>query len=318
MGLRLYNTKTRTVEDFTPLSPDVVTMYNCGPTVYNYQHIGNMRSYVFADTLRRTLEMNGSKVKQVINITDVGHLVSDSDEGEDKIVVGAKREGKSVEEIITQYSDAFYKDLEALHIKKAEKYPRATAYITEQKAFIQKLSDRGFTYVTSDGIYFDTSKFPRYADFAKLDSSGMQAGLRVDMGEKKHTTDFALWKFSPRDGAKREQEWDSPLLIPRKGFPGWHIECSAIILKELGVTIDIHTGGVDHIPVHHTNEIAQSESHNDKPLAHYWMHNAHLWLTGRKCQNHSVIRIFSPTFTSAASPRLPFVIGSSPLTTAHK
>jgi cysteinyl-tRNA synthetase len=282
MGLRLYNTQTRTLEDFTPISPDVVTMYNCGPTVYNYQHIGNMRSYVFADVLRRTLEMNGRRVKQIVNITDVGHLVSDSDEGEDKIEIGAAREGKSVEEIIAQYSDAFYQDLDALHIEKAEKYPRATAYIAEQKAFIQKLSDHGFTYVTSDGIYFDTTKFPHYADFAKLDTSGMQAGARVDMGGKKHTTDFALWKFSPRDGVRRAQEWNSPLSIPRKGFPGWHIECSAIILKELGVTIDIHTGGVDHIPVHHTNEIAQSESHNNKPLAHFWMHNAHLLVDGEK------------------------------------
>jgi cysteinyl-tRNA synthetase len=282
MGLRLYNTASRIVEDFTPLSLGVVTMYNCGPTVYNYQHIGNMRSYVFADVLRRTIEANGLKVRQVINITDVGHLVSDSDEGEDKMVVGATREGKSVEEIIALYSDAFYKDLDALHIKKAEKYPRATAYIAEQKAFIEKLSEQGYAYVTSDGIYFDTSKFPRYADFAKLDSEGMQAGLRVAMGEKKHATDFALWKFSPQDGAQREQEWDSPLAPERKGFPGWHIECSAIILKELGETIDIHTGGVDHIPVHHTNEIAQSESLNNKPLARFWMHNAHMMVDNTK------------------------------------
>lgn len=282
MGLRLYNTASRIIEDFTPLSPEVVTMYNCGPTVYNYQHIGNVRSYVFADTLRRTIEAGGLKVRQIINITDVGHLVSDSDEGEDKMVVGAAREGKGVEEIIAQFSDAFYKDLDALHIKKAEQYPRATTYIAEQRSFIEKLSLQGYTYVTADGIYFDTSKFPRYADFAKLDSEGMQAGQRVAIGEKKHVTDFALWKFSPKDGAQREQEWDSPLSLPQKGFPGWHIECSAIILTELGETIDIHTGGVDHIPVHHTNEIAQSESLNNKPLARFWMHNAHMMVDNTK------------------------------------
>lgn len=282
MTLRLYNTQSRLVEDFTPLSSEVVTMYNCGPTVYNYQHIGNMRSYVFADVLRRTIEAGGMKVRQIINITDVGHLVSDGDDGEDKMVVGAAREGKSVEEVIALYSSAFYKDLDALHVKKAEKYPRATAYIAEQKEFIEGLSEQGYTYVTSDGIYFDTSKFPRYAEFAKLDTSGIQAGLRVDMGEKKLATDFALWKFSPQDAAQREQEWDSPLGVPRKGFPGWHIECSAIIRKELGETIDIHTGGVDHIPVHHTNEIAQSESLNHKPLARFWMHNAHMMVDNTK------------------------------------
>ncbi len=260
-------------------------MYNCGPTVYNYAHIGNLRAYVFADVLRRTLEMNEYTVKQVINITDVGHLVSDGDEGEDKILIGAKREGKSVEEIIAHYSEAFFADLTALNILPATMYPRASApqYIAAQKDLIERLAQKGFTYTTQDGIYFDTTKFPHYANFAKLDIEGMRAGTRVDMGEKKHPTDFAVWKFSPEDGALREQEWDSPLDIPRKGFPGWHIECSAIIERELGATIDIHTGGIDHIPVHHTNEIAQSESaHDSTPLARFWMHSAFMNVDGQK------------------------------------
>ncbi len=285
MPLKFYNTATRTIEEFTPLPPHTVTMYNCGPTVYNYAHIGNLRAYVFADVLRRTLEMNGYAVKQVINITDVGHLVGDGDEGEDKVALGAQREGKSVEEIITHYSEAFFADLKALNILPASVYPRASApeYIAAQKDLIERLAQKGHTYTTSDGIYFDTNKFPHYADFAKLDVLGMRAGTRVDMGEKKHPTDFALWKFSPSDGAQREQEWDSPCNIPRKGFPGWHIECSAIIEQTLGTTIDIHTGGIDHIPVHHTNEIAQSESaHDAAPLAHFWMHSAFMNVDGQK------------------------------------
>ncbi len=282
MALELYNTATRKIEPFSPLVPKEVRMYNCGPTVYNYAHIGNLRAYVFADILRRTLEMSGYNVKQVVNITDVGHLVSDGDEGEDKMVVGAKREGKSIENIIRHYSEAFYDDLEALNIQKATEYPRATKFIPEQKEMIETLHEKGFTYVTSDGIYFDTNKFPRYAEFAHLDVIGMAAGKRVEMGEKKNPTDFAVWKFSPSDGSAREQEWDSPLGVDRKGFPGWHIECSAIIKACLGETIDIHTGGIDHIPVHHSNEIAQSESANEVPLAHLWMHSAFMNVDGQK------------------------------------
>ncbi|HEY9585166.1 MAG TPA: cysteine--tRNA ligase [Candidatus Paceibacterota bacterium] len=282
MALRLYNTLTRQVEEFTPPPPYEVKMYNCGPTVYNYPQIGNLRSYVFADVLRRVLETNGYTVKQIVNITDVGHLVSDADEGEDKMMVGARREGKSVEEIITLYSNAFYNDLKALNILPAAKYPRATEYIDEQKALIETLSKKGFLYTTNDGVYFDTSKFPRYANFAKLDIAGMQAGVRVNIGEKKHLTDFAVWKFSPRDGKRREQEWDSPLIPDCKGFPGWHIECSAIAMKELGETVDIHTGGIDHIPVHHTNEIAQSECATGKQFVRFWLHNAFLLVDGQK------------------------------------
>ncbi len=280
--IRLYNTASREVEEFTPPPPHVVTMYNCGPTVYNFAHIGNLRSYVFADTLRRTLEHAGYEVKQIVNITDVGHLVSDDDEGDDKIELGAKREGKSVEYIIGRYSDAFFADLEALNIKSATKYPRATKYIDEQKRLIETLAEKGYTYSTPDGIYFDTQKFPRYADFARLDVEGMKAGARVALGEKRNPTDFALWKFSPEDGQKREQEWLSPLGLNKMGFPGWHIECSAIAIRELGETIDIHTGGIDHIPVHHTNEIAQSECATGKPFVRYWMHSAFMNVDGQK------------------------------------
>ncbi len=282
MTLRLYNTLTRTTEEFSPLHPPRVAMYNCGPTVYNWVHIGNLRAYVFADVLRRALEREGFEVEQVANITDVGHLVSDQDEGEDKIEIGARREGKSVEEIIAMYSDAYFADLRALRIEPAKEYPRATRYIDEQKAMIETLAGKGYAYRTSDGIYFDTSRFPRYADFARLDVRGMKAGLRVDMGEKLSPTDFALWKFSPQDGRRREQEWDSPLGIAKKGFPGWHIECSAIAKTLLGDTIDIHTGGVDHIPVHHTNEIAQSECANGAPLARFWLHSAFMNVDGEK------------------------------------
>ncbi|OGZ05073.1 MAG: cysteine--tRNA ligase [Candidatus Lloydbacteria bacterium RIFCSPHIGHO2_02_FULL_54_17] len=288
MTLKLYNTLTREIEEFTPLHPPRVGMYNCGPTVYNYAHIGNLRAYVFADVLRRTLEMNGYKVKQVINITDVGHLVSDQDEGEDKMVLGAKREGKSVEEIITLYSDAFYDDLELLNVKaaanrgKEDSFPRATRHIPEQKELIETLAKKGFTYQTSDGIYFDTAKFPDYGKFARLNVGGMRGGERVALGEKRNITDFALWKFSPEDGQKREQEWDSPLGIIRKGFPGWHVECSAMSRKYLGQPFDIHTGGVDHIPVHHQNEIAQSVAAYGVPLANVWMHSAHMTVDGEK------------------------------------
>lgn len=298
MGLRLYNTSTRQVEDFTPpprlrgasdgQAPYEVKMYNCGPTVYNYAHIGNLRAYVFADILRRTLEMNGYTVKQIINITDVGHLISDADEGADKIEIGAKREGKSTEEIVKLYSDAFYDDLKALNIKaaddrgKEDSFPRATHHIPEQIALIEELAKKGFTYQTSDGIYFNTAKFPDYGKFAHLDIGGMRGGERIALGEKKNITDFALWKFSSQDGERREQEWDSPLGIARKGFPGWHVECSAMSRKYLGQPFDIHTGGVDHIPVHHTNEIAQSVAAYGVPLARFWMHSAHMTVDGQK------------------------------------
>ena len=266
----LYNNKGRTKEKFVPLHSDEVRMYHCGPTVYNFAHIGNLRAYVLADTLRRTFEWSGYAVKQVINITDVGHLVSDADDGEDKMQKGAQREGKTAWDIAKFYEAAFKEDLSLLNIKtEGTHFPRATEYIQEQIELVQTLEQKGYTYKISDGIYFDTSKFDRYADFAKLDIKGMQEGARVAVNdEKKNTTDFALWKFSPTN-EKRDMEWESPWGI---GFPGWHIECSAMSEKLLETPFDIHTGGIDHIPVHHTNEIAQSECASEHEYVHYWMH----------------------------------------------
>ncbi len=276
--IQLYNTRSRSLETFVPLHAPNVTLYHCGPTVYGYAHIGNMRAYVFADTLRRMLEWNGFKTTQVINITDVGHLVSDGDEGEDKIDVGAKREGISIEEVITRYTNAFLSDIDSLNIKRAHYFPRASKHIAEQIALIADLESKGYTYKTSDGVYFDTAKFSHYGDFAHIDVSGLSGGERVELGEKRSITDFALWKFHSGQGI-RAQEWDSPW---GRGFPGWHIECSAMAMKYLGQTLDIHTGGVDHIPVHHTNEIAQSECSTGKTFARFWMHTAFMNVDGQK------------------------------------
>ncbi len=278
MALKLYNTLTRKKEVFKPIKKAQVTMYNCGPTVYWYQHIGNLKAYIFADLLRRTLEFNGYKVKQVINVTDVGHLISDADEGEDKMEKAAKKEGKTAKEISHYYFNLFQKDLEKLNIKQPSVWSWATEHIKEQIELIKKLEAKGFIYKTSDGIYFDTSKLKNYGELAKLNIDGLEAGKRIDMSEKKNKTDFALWKFSkPED--KRQQEWGSPWGV---GFPGWHIECSAMSMKYLGETIDLHTGGVDHIPVHHTNEIAQSEAATGKKFVNYWMHENFLTFKGEK------------------------------------
>jgi cysteinyl-tRNA synthetase len=272
--ITVFNTKTRSKEPFFPLVPGEVSIYHCGPTVYNFQHIGNMRRFIFADLVHRMFSANGLKVNQIINITDVGHLVSDEDEGEDKMEKGAKREGKTAQEIAAFYTADFMDDLNLLHIRTDEtRFPKATENIPEQIALIQTLEEKGFTYQTSDGIYFDTSKDPRYGELARLDIEGLKEGARVEANqEKKNITDFALWKFSPAD-ENRQQEWESPWGV---GFPGWHIECSAMAQKFLGTTIDLHTGGIDHIPVHHTNEIAQSENANGVAFAHYWMHNEHV------------------------------------------
>jgi len=278
MAIRLHNTRTRTTEDFIPIKEGHVGMYHCGPTVYDYAHIGNLRAYIFADVLRRMFEASGYSVTQVMNITDVGHLVSDGDDGEDKMEKGARREGKTVEEIIALYTNAFHEDLRALNILPAHHEPRATEHIKEQIVMIETLEKKGHTYKTSDGIYFDASTFPRYADFAHLDLHGLKSGARIgENDEKKNPYDFALWKFSGSE--KRLQEWESPW---GKGFPGWHIECSAMSQKYLGDTFDIHTGGIDHIPVHHTNEIAQSECANGVPLANYWLHSGFMTVEGEK------------------------------------
>jgi cysteinyl-tRNA synthetase len=272
--IRLYNTKSRTVEVFGPMEPGSVSIYSCGPTVYHYQHLGNMRAAVFADTLHRMFAYAGYDVKHIINITDVGHNVDDADSAEDKMEKGSRREGKSVWEIAKMYTDAYFKDLASLNIQLAEYFfPRATDHIEEQIELIQKLEEKGYTYTISDGVYFDTSTFANYAEFAHLDVKGLQSGARVEENkEKRNITDFALWKFSPAE-VQRQMEWDSPW---GKGFPGWHIECSAMAMRYLGEHFDIHTGGIEHIPVHHTNEIAQSEASTGKPYVNYWMHNNHL------------------------------------------
>lgn len=279
MELRLFNTLTGRKETFAPQKPPEVLMYNCGPTVYDYIHIGNLRAFVFADILRRTLEWSGFSVRQVMNITDVGHLTSDADEGEDKLEKGAQREHKSAQEIAKFYTQAFFDDITSLNCKgDGTQYPRATQYIAEQIALVEKLEAGGYTYKTSDGIYFDTSRFPTYGKLGNIDLAGLKEGVRVAVGEKKHSTDFAVWKFSP-EHTEREQEWNSPW---GRGFPGWHLECSAMSMKLLGETLDIHTGGIDHIPVHHNNEIAQSEAATGKLFARFWLHNAFINISGDK------------------------------------
>ena len=243
-------------------------MYACGPTVYDYAHIGNLRTYIFEDVLRRTLELAGFEVRHVVNITDVGHLTSDADTGEDKMEKGAKRTGKSAWEIAELYTQAFISDLRHLNILEPSIWCRATDHIDEQIYDIKTIEQAGYTYITSDGVYFDTSRLEQYGHLARLDVEGLNAGSRVELGEKRNATDFALWKFSPK-GQQRQMEWESPW---GRGFPGWHIECSAMSVKYLGKLFDIHCGGKDHIPVHHTNEIAQSEACHSTQLANYWLH----------------------------------------------
>ncbi|MFP4521370.1 MAG: cysteine--tRNA ligase [Fibrobacterota bacterium] len=274
--LKLYNTASRTKETFRPLEGRKVGLYTCGPTVYNYAHIGNLRTYVFEDLLKRTLRISGYDVNHVCNITDVGHLVSDADDGEDKMQKGAEREGRSVWDIAEHYTEAFKSDISKLNILEPGVWCRATEHIKEQIGLVATLEKKGFTYKAEDGIYFDTSKFPDYSKFAGLDLENIKAGARVKMtAGKKSPTDFALWKFSPEKGPQRAMEWDSPW---GKGFPGWHIECSAMAMKYLGETFDIHCGGIDHVPVHHTNEIAQAEAATGKKFANFWLHGEFLIL----------------------------------------
>jgi cysteinyl-tRNA synthetase len=266
--LALYDNYTRTLRPFEPLQPGSVGLYTCGPTVYDYQHIGNYRTFLFEDVLKRVLEWNGYRVRHVMNVTDVGHLVSDADTGEDKMEKGARRTGKSAWEIAELYAGAFLEDMKCLNLEPPTVLSRATDHIREQIEFIADIEKNGYAYRTSDGIYFDTSKQPDYGYLARLDKAGLEAGHRVDVGEKRSITDFALWKFSP-PGEKRQMEWDSPW---GRGFPGWHIECSAMAQKYLGDFFDIHCGGEDHIAVHHTNEIAQTEARVGTRLANFWMH----------------------------------------------
>ena len=277
--MQLYNTLTRKLEQFEPQNPPEVSLYTCGPTVYDYLQIGNWATYVRWDTLVRILHENGYAVDWVMNITDVGHLTSDADEGEDKLEKGAKREGKTAWEVAKFYTADFEKGMKILNIQHPTHFEPATKHIDAQIELVEKLETKGFTYIIDDGVYFDTSKLKDYGKLAQLDIQGLQEGARVEANtQKRNPTDFAIWKFSPKD-AKRDMEWDSPW---GKGFPGWHLECSAIAMTFLGDTLDIHTGGVDHIPVHHTNEIAQSESATGKPFANYWLHASFLNIDGTK------------------------------------
>ncbi len=277
--LKLYNTLGHKMETFTPFNAGEVKIYTCGPTVYSQPHIGNFAAYIYWDLLVRTLKAQGYGVKRVLNLTDVGHLTSDADDGEDKLEKGARQTGKSVWEVAEFYIDKFLEDYKALNLTMPDILARATDYIPEDIELVDALTAKGYTYETRDGVYYDTAKFPQYADFARLDLDNLRAGARVEFSSEKHNpSDFAVWKFIQPD-EKHEMRWD---YLGRPGYPGWHLECSTIIHTELGETIDIHTGGVDHIPVHHTNEIAQSEAAFEKKLARYWLHCNHLTSEGQK------------------------------------
>ena len=353
--LKLHNTLTRNNDSFEPIKNDQVSLYTCGPTVYDFLHVGNWAAYIYWDTLVRTLLADGYNVDRVMNITDVGHLVSDADDGQDKLEKGAKREGKTAWEVAEFYTEDFLAGMNKLNLIPPTHITKATNYIDEQLDLIRKLKQKGYLYQIDDGIYFDTSLFPSYADFARLNLEAQKAGARVDFNsQKRHVSDFAVWKFTP-DGQTRDMEWETPQDILENmptsgdnshsnterstaqlsevsvaraqarheavsseskplanqsfetsaartwseavsnnsigeeatktttmGFPGWHLECSAMALTLLGDTIDIHTGGIDHIPVHHTNEIAQSEGATGQIFSHYWLHNNHLKVDGTK------------------------------------
>lgn len=277
--MKLYNTLTRQIDEIEPLNPAEVTVYTCGPTVYDYAHVGHWFNYVRMDILIRALQSNSYKTKWVMNITDVGHLVSDADDGEDKLEKGAKREGKTAWQVAEFYTKDFLEGMHLLNMLEPNQVVKATDHIAEQIELIQTLEFKAYTYVIDDGVYYDTNKFEGYAAFARLDLGDQQASGRVAVNpQKRNQSDFALWKFSPID-SKRDMEWDSPW---GKGFPGWHIECSAMSMKYLGPTLDIHTGGIDHVPVHHTNEIAQSEAATGKRFANHWMHGNHVMVEGEK------------------------------------
>lgn len=275
--LHLWNTRTRALEVFEPLHSPKVGMYSCGPTVYGALTLGNWRKYMNDDVLDRTLRFLGYSVTHVTNITDVGHLVGDGDVGEDKVEREATKRAKTAWDVAREYEQLFLDGLEAFHIRRPEVLPRATDHIPQQIALIEELERKGFTYRTSDGIYFDTAAFPTYGALSGQKLEEKEAGARVEVNsEKRHASDFALWKFSP-EGTQRHMEWPSPWGI---GFPGWHIECSAMSVQYLGQPFDIHTGGVDHIPVHHENEIAQSEAATGVPLARCWVHSEFLLVDG--------------------------------------
>lgn len=277
--MKLYNTLTRRVDELQPLDGKNITLYTCGLTVYSQPHIGNWLGYIYWDVLVRVLRAAGYTVERTQNITDVGHLTSDDDNGDDKMEVGARREGITAWDVAAKYIAIADREAAQLQLLPPDHLVRATAMIAEQIAFAQVLEAKGYTYIIpGDGLYYDTSKFPRYADFAHLDIDGLDAGARVSVEGKRNITDFAIWKFSPTN-ATRDMEWDSPW---GRGFPGWHLECSVIARETLGDRIDIHTGGIDHIPVHHTNEIAQTEAVTDQQFASIWLHVNHIKVDGAK------------------------------------
>ena len=280
--LRIYNTLTRQKEDFTPIHEGKAYMYSCGPTVYNYAHIGNLRTYIFMDLFRRTLRYDGYKLKGVMNITDVGHLLSDGDTGEDKMQKASREQKKSPWEIAAYYTDVFFTDLKKLNIGKPEIIAKATDHIQEMIDYVQKLVEKGYGYEIDDGIYFDIGKFPGYGKLSRLNLEEQQAGARVEVNsQKRHPADFALWKKAEPEHI---MQWPSPWGM---GYPGWHIECSAMSLKYLGMPFDIHTGGVDHIPVHHENEIAQNEALTGKKSVNYWVHGEFMLVNNGKMSKSS-------------------------------
>lgn len=277
--MKLHNTLTRQVDELEPLEQSSVKLYTCGLTVYSQPHIGNWLPYIYWDVLIRTLRATGYNVEHTQNITDVGHLTSDDDNGEDKMEKGAKREGLTAWDVAAKYIDIAVQEAKQLGLLEPTHLVRATDMIPQQIAFAQSLAEKGYLYeIPGDGMYFDTSELSNYGKLARLDIEGLEAGARVSVEGKRNITDFAVWKFSPTN-TKRDMEWDSPWGV---GFPGWHLECSVIARETLGDQIDIHTGGIDHIPVHHTNEIAQTEAVTGKPFSQFWVHVNHLKVDGGK------------------------------------
>ncbi len=279
MPLRVFNTMTRTIEEFVPIREGHAGLYTCGPTVYNYAHIGNLRTYIFEDILRRYFEYLGYQVDHVMNITDVGHLSDDADEGEDKMTLSARQQKRTVWEIAQHYTDAFFEDTDRLNIIRPTVIPRATDHIQDMIDLIRRLEDRGYTYEAGGNIYFDIEKFPDYGKLALLDQQDLQAGARIEVDRnKRNPHDFVLW-FTQSKFEHQSMVWDSPW---GRGYPGWHIECSAMSMRYLGEQFDIHCGGVDHIPIHHTNEIAQSEAAVGHRWVNYWLHGEFLVMSGGK------------------------------------
>ena len=284
MALRLFNTMGRKIEDFIPVEEGKCGFYGCGPTVYNYAHIGNLRAYVFLDTLDRVMRFSGYKVNHVMNITDIGHLTGDADSGEDKMLKTAKERGQSVLETADFYTKAFFKDIDALNIRKPDVVCKATEHIQDMIELIKRLEKNGHTYTAGGNLYFDVSTFPDYGKLANINLDDLKAGARIDIDQnKRNPYDFVLW-FTKSKFENQALVWDSPW---GKGYPGWHIECSAMSIKYLGEQFDIHTGGIDHIPIHHTNEIAQSEGATGKKWVNYWLHNEFLVVDKEKMSKSS-------------------------------